>query len=409
MSVPMNFCTLRSRFLVSGVTNDTANPPAPRAAGTADAVHVVFGHDGQVVVDDVVDLGYVDAAGQDVGRHDHVHAAVAEGVERTAALRLAAVGMDRFGGNADALQTAGAVVCAALGLGEDDDARTALFFNKGVQKLGLLTTRGVDDVLVHLVGGLAALGDFDDFGVVEHREHGLVLAAVDRCREQQRLTRVGRRLYKLLDLGPKAHVEQAVGLVEHENLHFVQVQRAALHEVDQASGRADRHVQAAFELLDLSVVCDAAQEDAHEVVGVLADGHAGVCDLARQLAGRGDDQHEGTAFASLAVGKGVHGRQRERGGLAGAGLGGGDYVAAFEGQRNGAFLNRGGIGVSQGLDGGEGVFGQSEFGESSYDGLLKSCFERQAWRRAYRDVRAAALRLHGCFVRRFLQNGFQAR
>ena len=40
------------------------------ATRAADAVHVVLGHVGQVEVDDVVHVGYVDAARQHVGRHE---------------------------------------------------------------------------------------------------------------------------------------------------------------------------------------------------------------------------------------------------------------------------------------------------------------------------------------------------
>ena len=122
--------------------------------------------------------------------------------------------------------------------GEHDDARAALLFNKAVEQFGLLAARGVDDVLVHLVGRLAALGDFDDFGVVQHREHGLILAAVDGGREQQRLARVGRGFHELLDLGPKAHVEQAVGLVEHEGL--TSPKSSAPRSMRSISGRACR-------------------------------------------------------------------------------------------------------------------------------------------------------------------------
>ena len=44
------------------------------------------------------------------------------------------------------------------------------------------------------------------------------------------------------DVVDEAHVEHAVGLVEHENFDPVEPQRVALDEVEQAAGRRDQHV-----------------------------------------------------------------------------------------------------------------------------------------------------------------------
>ena len=53
-------------------------------------------------------------------------------------------------------------------------------------------------------------------------------------------------------------------------------------------------------------------------------------------------------------------RQQERGGLAGAGLGGGDQVAAREDHRDGLALDRGGLGVAGGAHALEDGLGQPE-------------------------------------------------
>lgn len=49
-----------------------------RPAGAADAVHIVLGHVGQVEVDHMGQLVDVDAAGGDVGGHQHPHLAALE-------------------------------------------------------------------------------------------------------------------------------------------------------------------------------------------------------------------------------------------------------------------------------------------------------------------------------------------
>ena len=67
------------------------------AAGTTDAVHVVLGHHRQVEVDHLRQLVDVDAARSDVGGHQHGHAVGLEVAQRTQALALALVAMDRRG------------------------------------------------------------------------------------------------------------------------------------------------------------------------------------------------------------------------------------------------------------------------------------------------------------------------
>ena len=70
-------------------------PPARLGAGGApDPVDVVLGDVGQVEVHHVADLGHVDAAGRDVGGHQHPVGPVLEAVERHAPLPLGAVGVD---------------------------------------------------------------------------------------------------------------------------------------------------------------------------------------------------------------------------------------------------------------------------------------------------------------------------
>jgi hypothetical protein len=68
-----------------------------RAAGAADAVDVILGDVRQVEVHDVRQLDDVDAARGDVGRHEHLHLAFLEILERTDARVLALVAVDRVG------------------------------------------------------------------------------------------------------------------------------------------------------------------------------------------------------------------------------------------------------------------------------------------------------------------------
>ncbi len=144
----------------------------------------------------------------------------------------------------------------------------------------------------------------------------------------------------------EAHVEHAVGFVEHEDLHVRQVAGALLVQVEQAARRGHEDVDALVQAVDLRLHADAAEDDHAGQRHVLAVGAHAFLDLGGEFAGGGEDQganeHAALGILLLAVGEQpVQHRQHEAGGLAGAGLGAGEKVAALEDDGNGLQLDRG--------------------------------------------------------------------
>ena len=156
-------------------------------------------------------------------------------------------------------------------------------------------------------------------GSLQDGGHALHDLAVERGREEQRLARGGRGGHDLLHGGPEAHVEHAVGLVEHEHLHVAQLHVAALHEVVEAPGRGHEDVDAAVELRELALVRHAAHHGDH-AAGPSAFAScvqaASICWASSRVglttSARGDPGLLGAADA-------LDDGQRERGRLAGAG------------------------------------------------------------------------------------------
>ena len=66
--------------------------------------------------------------------------------------------------------------------------------------------------------------------------------------EEQRLAGERHELADALDVGNEAHVEHAVGFVDHQQLDAGEQEPSALEMVEQAAGRRDQHVDAAREL-----------------------------------------------------------------------------------------------------------------------------------------------------------------
>ena len=51
----------------------------------------------------------------------------------------------------------------------------------------------------------------------------------------------------LLDVVDEAHVEHAIGFVEHQHFDLVEAQRALVNQIEQAAGRRNQHFDAARE------------------------------------------------------------------------------------------------------------------------------------------------------------------
>ncbi len=111
--------------------------------------------------------------------------------------------------------------------------------------------------------------------------------------------------------------------------------------VEQAPGGGDQHVDAAVELALLVVEGDAADQQGPGQLVVLGVFVEGAGHLVRQFAGGAEHQGARHARAGPAGGQTVDHRQGEGGGLAGAGLGDAQHVAAGQGDRDRLFLDRG--------------------------------------------------------------------
>ena len=331
------------------------------AARTANAVDIVGRLGRYVKVHDVAHVANVDAAGENIGRHQHVDGAVAEGRKRALALRLATVAVDRGGLDALTLQTTAAAVGAVLGAHKDDSALRALL----LEELGQQVVLGLDGHREHkLIDGVGGRRGGRDLhaGRIAHQvgdlAHGFL---VEGRREQQRLALGWRLAHNAADGRQKAHVEHAVGLVEHQHLDLVQVAGTLLDQIDQTARRGDQDVAAVLERRGLGLVAHATHDGHGNMTGDVGDFARDLVDLLRELARGGDDEHHRAtaialglfstattvATAALAHGLGrsdvlqaVHGRQQKGGRLSGASLSGGKQVAAFEHHGDGASLDR---------------------------------------------------------------------
>ena len=218
-------------------------------ADAADAVHVGLGRRRHVVVDDVRELVDVEPAGGDVGGDEQLGGAGAQPPHHPVALLLGHAAVQRLGAVAAAVQRLGELVDLGARAAEDDRRRRRLDVEDAAERGRLVGARrrrrpaGAPaaprpasarrrlDLDAHRVAQVA-LGD-----AVDARRH--------RRREQHRLALGRRRLEDRLDVLGEAHVEHLVGLVEHDDAHAVERQRAAADVVERPARRGDDDVDAA--------------------------------------------------------------------------------------------------------------------------------------------------------------------
>ncbi len=151
----------------------------------------------------------------------------------------------------------------------------------------------------------------------------------------------GQQTDDAADVVDEAHVQHAVGLVQHQDFDVAQVDRALLHVVQQPARRRDDDVDAAAQFLDLRIDVHAAENRGRAQRLVLAVGAHAFLHLRREFAGRHQDQAADRAARALLV-ENLQQRQREAGGLAGTRLRRGKEILACQHDRNRLRLNGGG-------------------------------------------------------------------
>jgi hypothetical protein len=90
-------------------------------AGAPDPMHIVFRRVGQVVIDDMADMGHVKTPGRDVGRNENLIPSATEPFQGRAALGQPAVPMQHSHSMADLFQGTPQAIGTMFGPGKDQD------------------------------------------------------------------------------------------------------------------------------------------------------------------------------------------------------------------------------------------------------------------------------------------------
>ena len=262
--------------------------------------------------------------------------------------------MQGAAGDVAGFQAAGDAVRAVFGAGENEHAVHGGVFQQMRQEDGLEVGGDFIHPLGHGLGGIRPAADLDDFGrVLELGGEGLDFLGQGGG-EKEGLALFRQAADDAADGRQEAHVQHAVGFVENQGFDAIEVAMALAQQVHETAGAGNNEVGAGAQGIDLGTLAHAAEDGGHgqrKVFGISPDIFL---DLHREFAGGSQYEGAGAAFGIGGGSGGSHaGEQRERegGGLAGAGLGNADHVLTGQNSGNGGGLNRSGLRVAGFLHG----------------------------------------------------------
>ena len=327
----------------------------------------------QLDVDHHFQPGDIQAARCDVGGHQHAEAAIGEQRENLVAITLFQIAMQRGGGNLLGLQLCGQFVALLAGGAEGHGRLLAEMPQQGADRFHTLARRYFVEALLDLPVVVLRL-HFDPLRATQETCGKLLDGGRIGGGEQQGLAACRGLLDDVGDAVDKTHVEHTVGFVEYQGIEPIDFQRAFAQMLLHPSRRADDHVRTMLERADLRAEGHAAAEGKHlDVVGSTGQAADFLGHLIGQFACRA--QHHGLA-AEIARVERVQQADAEGGGLAAAGLGLGDQVAALEHQRQAGGLDGRHLGIADGgevgLHGGRnGQAGEGSSGHGKSSGVKK--------------------------------------
>src|ERR1700691_1311841 len=207
-----------------------------------------------------------------------------------------------------------------------------------LEELLLLVSGDLEGLQLDVGRGLEDRADFDADRIFDVVAGYVANLRAERGRVAEGLAIGGQGSSDASDGRLEAHVQHAVNFVENQDFDSAKVDQLAVKVVFEAAWRGNDEARAATDGIELRTFSKAA---ANECRGAFALREMAV--VFENLHGeftRGQEDERGCAFGGFR--HALDERDEKAKSFAGAGLCGCDYVAAFEGGRNGSSLDRGG-------------------------------------------------------------------
>ena len=308
------------------------------AGGAPNAVNVIFGHSGDVKVDDMLEGFNVDASSGNVSGNKHAVLARFEPGERFGALALRAVTVNAFGVDATFDQVFGQSVRPVLGARKHDHITDLIFLEHRHQEWGFQFLIDRIDRLRNAAGGCGLAFGIDRERVAQEFFGKLRDWSGHRRREKQSLFRCRNVAQDFANIRQETHVEHAIRLVQNQHLEPGKFGVRIGKMIEQSTRRGDDHIDTGLEGSSLCGHGHATEDGGGTNACTCGEQLELFLDLRGQLAGWRQDQ--GSSHTTWFVQQSLQNRQHEGGGLAASGHGATEHVAALERRWDGLRLNR---------------------------------------------------------------------
>lgn len=374
---------------VATVEEGSGHTGVSGTTSTANTVNVVVNIGGEIVVDDVGDIGNIKTTSGNRGSHHDRAAAIAEELQSTFTLTLGAVTVNCRGREALVDEEVRQRIRHTLGLDENQGQTGGAMGVEDVEKdRALIVVLDILDLLGDVLRGRTNTADGEEDIVLQEVASQHLDVTGESGRKHEGLAVVNRRhiftLDNATDLGLETHVQHAISFIQDEVLDVDQRDAATLEKVDQAARSGNQQVAATLNLTQLRANVGTSVHDTGTNPGAIGEFTGFLEDLRHQLTGGGQNERGrmGLALAAIAKLTSRLGRRRrgsilvslrqngeqETTSLSGTGLSARHQITAVHDNGNGILLDRGRGDVARKSDVRDQVIIQRGVGEG-IDGL----------------------------------------
>ena len=220
-------------------------------AGATNAMHIGFGIQRHVVVDDMADTCNVQTTRSNIGSHHHVQPATLE--LRNGALTLVLIHVAMHRGRGEALRNQGIRNFCRGDLSAHEYQRCIhiFYFQQAREHFLLVHVAHLPVALPNSRDSLGRTGDMYLFRVAHMPARNCANRIRQRRREQRHLTFSWHALEQPFNVVDEAHAQHFIGFVEHQQFEVRQLQCAARHVVHDPTWRTHNNVHATAQCLQL--------------------------------------------------------------------------------------------------------------------------------------------------------------
>ena len=306
--LPKQLNEISDDVLVAAVEKRSADTGVTGTAGTPDAMDVVVNVAGQIIVDDMGDVGNVESTGS-YGRSYHDWSPTSsKGLKGHLSLALGTVTVDGRSGEVVAHQEVAQHVRHPLCFDKDKSETEILLGlrNEDVkQNAPLIEILDILDLLSDVFGCTSNSTNAQE-DIILQKVLGKHLNVSGECStEHEGLTirSAGHilSLHNTPDLGLETHVKHAISLIKDEILDVGKANAATFDQVNKTARCGAKEVTTTFDKAELLIDISSTVDDGRANPGPICELPCFVMNLGDKLTGGGENQRCRIGFASTTV------------------------------------------------------------------------------------------------------------